>query len=1124
GASPVQPYSGVAALTEGLAPSPGAEAEACEEVERRLGTAGAIVVIRDPDRLDSSSLRLIRLLASSRRDLAWVWSGACAALPDCEAAQAARTFFVAARLAPLAELRRAADRLPGPDRRRWIEELIASPQFDSFLDDGIVPPIGRIELREPRRSYLGALAIAGTTVSRGTATRILRTIGWSGTLEDLADPGVVTVGDAGVAFAGESARRSVEAAVPREARSALCRVAADAVGKTDAWRSLLLRLEGGDEAAVPAITKHLPLDDHARASLLEAISRMPSDARAAPHVARLEAIALHHSGRYRVAREAAARASEPHRSILLAAIDRRLGRYSAALSRLEPLLADPSPPAEALVAAGEILRLQGDGARASSLLDRATLHAGKSPEAQQAAYERAVLAIDSGAPLSPQAMGGRGASPYLRARLATYLALRAGQHAVARTEAERALGLASDLLERIDASLDLLFSLFLAGDWTAARLRARETLALVEETEGDRAAGGVLFTLAWLCADEGEWDRAAAMLERLRAFYAHTGDARRLRETDLIAAHLAFCRGRLQEARAHVAGLDLGSASAEEREAALLLLDEADLIERDPVSLRSTGEGACVELRDRHHLLAGRIRRSAAEEIRNPFLAALSRWEAAVTAGGRPAAPEPASPGERLALVRSMQILVRRAGASDLRPRMEALAAEMGVETAAAPLPGSRDRELEILQRVASLQFPFAPGDFGEVAWRWARRNRIGDWNQVGSGEPLSAEELDGLLDDPTDGWMRCGADALLMLEGIESWSEGSRDSLGALFVMRSEHHNLKRALEQDGSSIADAPAPDEPEGILGDSPAIREVVLSIGRLAQREVPICIEGESGSGKELVARAIHRGSRRRSRPFVAVNCAALPETLFESELFGHARGAFTGADRDRAGLIETADGGTLFLDEIGEMPLAAQAKLLRFLQEGEFRRVGESAARRADVRLVTATNRRLEAEVDAGRFREDLYYRIRGIEMRVPPLRERGADILLLARRFLDVEHARHGGPSRFADDVEGALLSHEWPGNVRELEQTIKAAHAIAGEARLLSLDHLPPRLRLVRRVRRPVGNFFDEVNHFRRTLLERSLAEAGGNQSRAAKLLGISRQALAYQIRELGIAVWPRG
>jgi two-component system response regulator AtoC len=256
----------------------------------------------------------------------------------------------------------------------------------------------------------------------------------------------------------------------------------------------------------------------------------------------------------------------------------------------------------------------------------------------------------------------------------------------------------------------------------------------------------------------------------------------------------------------------------------------------------------------------------------------------------------------------------------------------------------------------------------------------------------------------------------------------------------------------------------------------------------------------------------------------VNCSAFPENLVESELFGHARGAFTGADRDRAGLIEASEGGTLFLDEIGEMPLVAQAKLLRFLQEGEFRRVGETSVRSADVRIVTATNRKLDEAVEKGRFREDLYYRIAGIEIVLPPLRDRGSDVLALATHFLALEHERNrSGPSRFSPEVEAILMAYSWPGNVRELQNTVRAAHAIAGDAKEIGIDQLAERLRDIVVGRTVRGSYQDAVTRFRRDLIERALAEASGNQNRAASVLKISRQALGYQIRELGILVEKR-
>jgi transcriptional regulator with PAS, ATPase and Fis domain len=336
---------------------------------------------------------------------------------------------------------------------------------------------------------------------------------------------------------------------------------------------------------------------------------------------------------------------------------------------------------------------------------------------------------------------------------------------------------------------------------------------------------------------------------------------------------------------------------------------------------------------------------------------------------------------------------------------------------------------------------------------------------------------------------------------------------------VRAENHRMHRVIDQEEASRSSRVEP--VDGIVGQSAAIRELFGMIAKVARRDVAVCIMGESGTGKELAARAIHRYSPRRPKTFTAVNCAALPENLIESELFGHVRGAFTGADRDRAGLIETTDGGTLFLDEIGEMPLSAQAKLLRFLQEGEFRRVGDSVNRSADVRIVSATNRKLEAAVEEGRFRDDLYYRIRGVEVLLPALRDRGGDVLLLAQHFLSQERDKHrGGATSLSHDVEAILTSYSWPGNVRELQNAIRAAHAMAGDTRQIDVEHLPERLRSIVPARVTTGSYQDAVTRFKRDLIERSLVQTNGNQNRAASLLRMSRQALAYQIRELGILV----
>src|SRR5512136_872651 len=242
---------------------------------------------------------------------------------------------------------------------------------------------------------------------------------------------------------------------------------------------------------------------------------------------------------------------------------------------------------------------------------------------------------------------------------------------------------------------------------------------------------------------------------------------------------------------------------------------------------------------------------------------------------------------------------------------------------------------------------------------------------------------------------------------------------------------------------------------ILGRSPVLREALTRAAQVAPTETTVLLTGESGTGKELVARAIHYASRRADGPFVAVNCAALPDTLLESELFGHERGAFTGADRQKPGRFELAAGGTLFLDEVGELSAAVQAKLLRVLQEREFQRVGGTVTLQADVRLIAATNRDLGKEVQAGRFRDDLYYRLNVFTIQLPPLRERGEDVLLLADFFVRSLGARMGkadlGLSR---DAREALLNHAWPGNIRELQNAVERA-LIVSDGGLLTAAQL---------------------------------------------------------------------
>ncbi|HTY17075.1 MAG TPA: sigma-54 dependent transcriptional regulator [Myxococcota bacterium] len=341
------------------------------------------------------------------------------------------------------------------------------------------------------------------------------------------------------------------------------------------------------------------------------------------------------------------------------------------------------------------------------------------------------------------------------------------------------------------------------------------------------------------------------------------------------------------------------------------------------------------------------------------------------------------------------------------------------------------------------------------------------------------------------------------------------------------------RALRQE-ASVRSAPG----ERLVGRSPAILEVFKTIGRVAPRDVAVLVTGESGTGKELVARAIHAASPRAEAAFVAVNAAAIPRDLLESELFGHEKGAFTGAIEARAGRFREASGGTLFLDEIGDMPLELQAKLLRVLQSGEVTSVGGKRAEKVDVRIVAATHRDLDALVREARFREDLLYRLRVVPVHIPPLRERPEDVEVLAQHFVGRYAAELGTRARWLSEATiEHLASHDWPGNVRELENAIKRA-LVLGSHELLSpedfaflkgaaavapdggsLEELV-RGEALAQLRGPEdGELYRRIlERIERPLLEATLLHTGGNQLRAAALLGINRNTLRKKIAELQI------
>ncbi|MFA7059391.1 MAG: sigma-54 dependent transcriptional regulator [Pedobacter sp.] len=310
---------------------------------------------------------------------------------------------------------------------------------------------------------------------------------------------------------------------------------------------------------------------------------------------------------------------------------------------------------------------------------------------------------------------------------------------------------------------------------------------------------------------------------------------------------------------------------------------------------------------------------------------------------------------------------------------------------------------------------------------------------------------------------------------------------------------------------------------IISRNSAMVEIFTQIRKISSLKITVLILGESGTGKELVARAIHRNGNRSKRPFVAVNCGAIPESLLESVLFGHVRGAFTGAASDQTGLFEEADGGTLFLDEIGEMPLTLQVKLLRVLQEEEIRRVGAGSSRKINVRVVSATSRNLEADVLNGRFREDLYFRLNVFSIQLPPLRERIEDIPLLAGYFLSKNASAMERPLvRIAPEAMRCLMAYGWPGNIRELENVLERG-IIMCEDDVIDGECLPVSLREGvggKQISSPDENLSIKKaeDAIERDLIRKALVKTSGNRTQASKILEISHRSLLYKLKEYGI------
>ncbi|HTM26077.1 MAG TPA: sigma-54 dependent transcriptional regulator [Vicinamibacterales bacterium] len=375
----------------------------------------------------------------------------------------------------------------------------------------------------------------------------------------------------------------------------------------------------------------------------------------------------------------------------------------------------------------------------------------------------------------------------------------------------------------------------------------------------------------------------------------------------------------------------------------------------------------------------------------------------------------------------------------------------------------------------------------------------------------------------------RAPATEVIMLTGhgsidtaIESVRMGAFDYVPKPCPLDDLEVRIRRALERQSlrtrANLLERglTPPDLGSEFVGESPAFKDLLALVDRAGPSDATVLILGETGSGKEMVAKLLHARSGRRKRPFVTVECAALQESLLQSELFGHERGAFTGADRAKPGLFEVAHGGTLFLDEIGEVSPATQVKLLRVLDAGTFRRVGGTTEIRVDVRIIAATNRALPAMVSQGLFREDLFYRLSTLRMQVPPLRERGDDVDVLAAHFVALYSERFGVRRRIGAEALAALRNHDWPGNVRELLHAIEAAMIVCDGSEILA-RHLPPALRGEKDVE-PVPEGLSTLRQMERTHIARALSISDGHRAHAARILGISERNLYRKLRVYGI------
>jgi DNA-binding NtrC family response regulator len=688
------------------------------------------------------------------------------------------------------------------------------------------------------------------------------------------------------------------------------------------------------------------------------------------------------------------------------------------------------------------------------------------------------------------------------------------QRAAARLE--QALGvLRDDASLRAELLMDLASVLYHAGRQSACAPLIEEAIVLASAVGRQDLLRGARSNRLELWINECRWDEASREIDVL----LRRADEEKDEVWRQVILHhrsrLALRRGRMEEAAQDNAEARALAARLRDRlEVGELWLEEGDrclyigdlegaeraytLAAEDPPDRCDSGERAkqrLADLRSRTGLAPGILDSLQADFQRDEYAAAerAARWH--MLRGGQCGAADP--------LCRRAEAVLRARGGERLAERVfgrrEAVRASVTLPTLGA-------LRAAVAARLAGQESetPLAPLGLTALVVKDSDGNDVIRWGTVST---------DG---SATQRWPLCAGSTEYDLEMAPPLAEDAASSIA--FVLESMLYRVAPA----------APPAEFVRGwkrlgvVAGDS-AMEEPYRRLIRFAPQPVTVLILGESGSGKEAVARAVHSLSARASGPFVPVNIPAIPPALLESELFGHVRGAFTGADRERRGLFEEAHGGTIFFDEIGDLTAPLQAKLLRALQEREIRRIGENRSRSIDVRVVSATSRQLEHEVESGAFREDLYYRLHVAVIRLPALRDRGRDAGTLARHFLErFAHEYAKGNLQYSPEALSALAAYSWPGNVRELQSAIAQAAALAEPNATVGLELLPEAARRPRRTAAS-ADYRTRVDAHRRGLISEALERSGGNRSRAARELGLSRQALLYLIRELNVTSRPR-